>query len=112
MGTLTQRAHIEYTLEDRLNMIDDKKIILIEISKNQRNSKSVVYDNQEEYSTKIVSKLHNRKIINIMVIALTQSGKTGTMLGLIKNYLNDTTNIIPIEILNVDEKYLYRNPNG
>ena len=78
-------------------MIDDKKIILIEISKNQRNSKSVVYDNQEEYSTKIVSKLHNRKIINIMVIALTQSGKTGTMLGLIKNYLNDTTNIIPIE---------------
>lgn len=32
-----------------------------------------------------------------MVIALTQSGKTGTMSGLIKNYLNDTTNLIPIE---------------
>ena len=32
-----------------------------------------------------------------MVVALTQSGKTGTMIGLIKNYLNDTTNLIPIE---------------
>ena len=32
-----------------------------------------------------------------MVVALTQSGKTGTMIALIKNYLNDTTNLIPTE---------------
>jgi len=32
-----------------------------------------------------------------MVVALTQSGKTGTMVGLIKNFLSDTKNIIPIE---------------
>jgi len=32
-----------------------------------------------------------------MIVALTQSGKTGTMSGLIKIYLNDTTNLIPIK---------------
>lgn len=32
-----------------------------------------------------------------MIAALTQSGKTGAMCALVKNYLNDTTNKIPIE---------------
>ena len=55
----------------------------------------MIYDNHEQCSTRIVSDLYDRKIISIMTVALTQSGKTGTMCSLIKNYVRNT--LIPKE---------------
>lgn len=94
---LTKRVRVDYDITEQMIMKNSKHIVLLEIDNKKLTGKSIIYDNQEECSLAIVSNLHNKKIINIMVVALTQSGKTGTMSGLIKNYLNDTTNLIPIE---------------
>lgn len=94
---ITKRTRVDYDITEQMIMKNSKNIVLLEIDNKKLKGKSVIYDNQEECSLAIVSNLHNKKIINIMIVALTQSGKTGTMSGLIKNYLNDTTNLIPIE---------------
>lgn len=94
---LTERQPVQYSMKEEIIMENSKKIVLLEIKNKTLTGESVLYDNQEECSLQIVSNLHNKKIINIMVIAKTQSGKTGTMIALTKNYLNDTTNLIPIE---------------
>jgi len=94
---LTNRIRVDYDIMEQMIMKNSKNIVLLEIDNKKLTGESIIYDNQEECSLAIVSNLHNKKIINIMVVALTQSGKTGTMSGLIKNYLNDTTNLIPIE---------------
>jgi hypothetical protein len=94
---LTNRVRVDYDITEQMIMKNSKQIVLLEIDNKKLKGESEIYDNQEECSLSIVSNLHNKKLINIMVVALTQSGKTGTMSGLIKNYLNDTTNLIPIE---------------
>ncbi len=94
---ITKRIRVNYGIKEQMIMKNSKNIVLLQIDNKKLKGESVIYDNQEECSLSIVSNLHNKKFINIMVIALTQSGKTGTMSGLIKNYLNDTTNLIPIE---------------
>ena len=93
---ITGRVRVDYDIEEQQNMEIRKKIVLLEIELLHKTGNKI-YDNQEECSLSVVSKFHNRKIINIMVVALTQSGKTGTMNALIKNYLHATTNLIPIE---------------
>lgn len=97
MNEITKRVRIHYDVKQQQIMTLEKKNILNEIEIKIIKGESVIYDNQEECSLAIVSNLHNKKIISIMVVALTQSGKTGTMLGLIKNYLNHSTNLMPIE---------------
>lgn len=94
---ITKRIRDDYDIIEQNIMKLEKQNVLNEIEIKVIKGESVIYDNQEECSLAIVSNLHNKKIINIMIVALTQSGKTGTMSGLIKNYLNDTTNLIPIE---------------
>lgn len=94
---ITKRIRVDYDITQQMIMKNAKNIVLLEIDNKKLKGESIIYDNQEECSLSVVSNLHNKKIINIMVVALTQSGKTGTMIGLIKNYLNDTTNLIPIE---------------
>lgn len=92
-----ERSKINYDSEQRKIMKNRKKIVLCEIKDKKLTGESVIYENQIACADEIVKNLHNRKIINIMVIALTQSGKTGTMSGLIKSYLRDPENLIPIK---------------
>ena len=94
---LTKRIRVDYDITEQMIMKNSKNIVLLEIENKILKGESVIYDNQEECSSLIVCNLRNKKLINIMVVALTQSGKTGTMIGLIKNYLTDTRNLIPIE---------------
>ena len=94
---ITERICVDYNDEEQELMADKKEIVLLQIKVKHRDGTSIIYDNQEKCSSSIVSSLRNRKIINIMITALTQSGKTGTMSALIKNYLKDNTNLIPIE---------------
>ena len=74
-----------------------KQNILNELKILKLTGKSVIFSNQEMIAGKVVTEFTNRKIINIMVVAKTQSGKTGSMLATIKKYLEDTNNLIPIE---------------
>lgn len=74
-----------------------KQNILNELKILKLTGKSTIFQNQEMIAGKVVTEFTNRKIINIMVVAKTQSGKTGSMLATIKKYLEDTNNLIPIE---------------
>lgn len=95
--SLNERIHVNYDITNQQFIMNQKVIVIKQIENKGITKESVINDNQEECSLSIVSNLHNKKIINIMVLALTQSGKTGTMVGLIKNYLNDSRNLIPTE---------------
>lgn len=82
---ITERAIIDYSFGEKTKMESERCSIILKYLFNDL----VIYDNQEKTSVNIVDTLKDRKIINVMVIALTQSGKTGTMYALIKNYIMD-----------------------
>ena len=94
---LTKRLRCDYDLPQQGIMKNDKKIILLQLDNLRLKGKSVIFENQEIIASKVVSAFKNRKIINIMVVSKTQSGKTGSMCATIKQYLEDTSNLIPIE---------------
>lgn len=54
-----------------------------------------IFTNQEKCATVIVTKLSDRKIVNILVCGLTQSGKTGTMVEVVDQYI--ARNMIPVD---------------
>jgi len=93
----TKRVMCQYTIEEQVIMNLKKQIVLTQIQLMNLTGVSVIYDNQEILALKVITELKNTKKINIMVIALTQSGKTGSMCATIKKYLEDTSNLIPIE---------------
>ena len=74
-----------------------KQNVLNELEILKLTGKSVIFENQEIIASKVVTAFKNRKIINNMVVSKTQSGKTGSMCATIKQYLEDTSNLIPIE---------------
>ena len=92
---LTQRNIIPYEDAKLKRLKRNIQSCKNEILNNHEDGTSIIHQNQDECSKSIVSELRNREIINVMLLALTQSGKTGTMCALIKNYIED--NIIPIE---------------
>jgi len=97
MESITKRINQEYNILQQNIIKLRKQNILNEIEILKLTGKSVVFENQEIIGYKVVSAFKNRKIINIMVISKTQSGKTGSMCATIKQYLEDTSNLIPIE---------------
>jgi hypothetical protein len=74
-----------------------KQNILNELEILKLTGKSIIFENQEIIASRVATAFKNRKIINIMVVSKTQSGKTGSMCATIKQYLEDTSNLIPIE---------------
>ena len=91
------RSEISYT-STQTQIIDNlKNIILLEIQNMKLNNEIEIYNNHEAISNMIIGNFFDKKIINIMVLALTQSGKTGGMLSLIKNYLSHAAITIPTE---------------
>jgi len=97
---LSKRLKAKYSPKFLLEIESEKDIVLAEIHSLQVKNISPIYENQNDCSIKIVEELQDRKIINIMILALTQSGKTGTMNALIKNYLI-YNNLSPIPIENI-----------
>jgi len=93
----TKRVMCQYTIEQQVIMNLKKKIVITEIELLKLTGVSVIYENQEIIALKVITEFKNTKKINIMVISLTQSGKTGSMCATIKKYLEDTSNLIPIE---------------
>ena len=95
--SLTKRVRCDYDLLQQDIMKLRKQNILNELEILKLTGKSVIFENQEIIASKVISTFKNRKIINIMVASKTQSGKTGSMCATIKQYLEDTSNLIPIE---------------
>ena len=89
-----ERSIIEYSKEEKKIIELEKGQVLSQVEVNQLNKTSVIYPNQEECSKLIVNNLLNKKIIHTIVLALTQSGKTGCMISLIKNFIEKF--IIPV----------------
>lgn len=58
---------------------------------------SVIHENQEYMAARINAEFRNTQVIATMVIAQTQSGKTGTMGATIKQMLTDRSNNINVE---------------
>ena len=92
----TERIQVDYEdATERLKImrleieILESQIYIQEIKGNR------IHDNQEECASSVVDKLRNRKLINIMFLGKTQSGKTGTMIAMIREYVK--TNLIPLE---------------
>ena len=92
-----KRGCIDYNLRDQDIMKNDKQITLLQLENLRLKGTSVIFDNQEKIASDVVGYFKNRKIINIMVVSRTQSGKTGSMCATIKRYLDDPSNLIPIE---------------
>jgi hypothetical protein len=95
--TLTKRVRCDYDLLEQDIMKLRKQNVLNELEILKLTGKSVIFENQEIIASRVVTAFKNRKIINIMVVSKTQSGKTGSMCATIKQYLEDTSNLIPIE---------------
>ena len=104
---LIQRNYIKYN-EKEINKIRHQMSILFhEMSIKELDNELVIYKNQEKCAKEIVEDLYkNRKLINIMIIALTQSGKTGTMLALIQNYLQNYDKVNNLNIISTENIYI------
>jgi len=90
-----ERKQVEYSDTGLQNMHDEKSIINSQINIKERNGINIIYDNQARCSTIIVSRLRDRKIINVLVYGKTQTGKTGCMTSFIRQYIFKYN--IPIE---------------
>jgi hypothetical protein len=91
------KYRIEYTYTDKEKEImkKEKNITTDYLGISELNGITILYENQINIAKEIVNMLLNRTITNIMVLAKTQSGKTGSMCATIKIYLEN--NLIPIE---------------
>jgi hypothetical protein len=94
---LSKRVRCDYDLLQQDIMKLRKQNVINELEILKLTGKSIIFENQELIACKVVGNFKNRKIINIMVVSKTQSGKTGSMCATIKQYLEDTSNLIPIE---------------
>ena len=94
-GICKERKTIDYDL-DKLEILNcDKQILLNDIRKKHLQGVNVIYENQNNCATLIINNLKNKKIINILVYGMTQTGKTGCMTALIKHYMLNYN--IPLE---------------
>ena len=57
----------------------------------------IIFPNQDYFGKEIAAEFMDRKILSILALALTQSGKTGSMLGVIKHCLAEPSLAVPME---------------
>lgn len=94
---ITKRVRCNYDLIQQEMMELKKQNVLNDLKHLKLSGKMVIYDNQELIASKVDTAFKDRKIINVMCLSKTQSGKTGSMCAFIKRHLEDTSNLIPIE---------------
>ena len=94
---IKERFQSDYLESEQRNIKRDACILLLQLERNIANGKSVIFENQEKAAYEIVEAFKDRKILNVMTLALTQGGKTGIMCAFIQKYLEDPSNLIPTE---------------
>ena len=83
-----ERSVIDYDELRQTIIRNSRTIALNEIDNIVLKNLTTIYSNQAICASEIVSSLVDRRIINIMVLALTQSGKTGVSQQLRNNMKN------------------------
>ena len=78
------RVPIQYSDTDKDFMKKEAQDILDEIAELSENKKSVIYPNQQNTAQRVAESWADPTKLITMVLAMTQSGKTGTMLSLLK----------------------------
>jgi len=96
-GVITKRMYSHYDPVQQNIIQLQKQNILNEMTILKLTNELVIFKNQEIIGHNVVTAFKNRNIINIMVVAKTQSGKTGSMCATIKQYLEDRNNLIPTQ---------------
>ncbi len=94
MLLLAERASCSYSEQETRKLLAHKRTILSELEEldcehEEKYGKPIFYQNQLDESERIVARLKDRSIVNTMVLAKTQSGKTGLMCATIKRYMED-----------------------
>lgn len=84
--TSNYRKIIEYSDKEKKNIKHDSTIFECYLDKFALND-SIIYENQSEAASKALSMFQDRKLLTLMICALTQSGKTGIMLAIIRLFL-------------------------
>jgi len=56
-----------------------------------------IFPNQDHFGKEIATEFMDRSIVSILALALTQSGKTGSMLGVIKHCLAEPSLAVPMD---------------
>ena len=69
------------------NILNDIKILKLA-------NRCVIYPNQEAIANEVVKSFKSTNIINLMVFAKTQSGKTGSTCATLRTYLEDYENVL------------------
>ena len=83
----TERIRVEYSVKDLGSMKCDNDVIFAEMNRLEHNCGIEIFDNQSDIASLVVEAFKKREIINIMVVAPPQSGKTGSMYASIKYFL-------------------------
>jgi len=97
---LTKRCRDEYDIDDKEIILQDIETALSQIKglklrQRKSSGRDIVFENHKINSGKINTALADITILITMLLAKTQSGKTGAMSATIKQYLEN--NIIPLE---------------
>jgi hypothetical protein len=92
-----ERVIPQYDDRQRQSIALRGQSVVLDIMANSHDGISEIHPNQESCSIEVVNAFSDRHIINVLVVALTQSGKTGAMLAVIKNYIQDINTCIPVE---------------
>jgi hypothetical protein len=85
----TERVRVAYSQQELIYIQCDRNVIFAEMNRLEVKGSIEIYDNQKGIASRVVSAFRDRKIINVMVIAPPQSGKTGSMYATIKYFLEE-----------------------
>jgi len=94
---LRTRVRCEYALIEQEIMRNNLSIVLTQIRNLELTGVSKIFPNQELIAAQVIAGFKDNRVINIMVVAQTQSGKTGSMEATIKKFMEDSGEPIPIE---------------
>lgn len=91
----TERVEVRYSEKDKKLIRCNKSEISSQMEEMEIKEEVTIHSNQRILAYSIIRKLVDRKKIITMVLAPTQSGKTGSMYATIKLYLEGSDNLIP-----------------
>lgn len=95
---LPSRMNFRPTAIDAVLREEQRKKLLAEFASMQASGTSAIYENQRNAGEYVVDKFtESRHILNVMVIARTQSGKTGVACAIIHKFMESRDTEIPIE---------------
>lgn len=92
---IQRRLSVHYSEREIQRMNNQSRIFELELENLDLDGISVIHNNQTDAATRTLAMFQNRQLLTLMICALTQSGKTGTMLAIIRLFLKMYQ--IPIE---------------